>query len=58
MDTDLLSRTKRIETEREVAQLRLVAAARSASKEGPTAPTQRAVPSIPLRLLRALRLAS
>ncbi|MBI2912430.1 MAG: hypothetical protein HYY03_00740 [Chloroflexi bacterium] len=59
MDTELLSRAKRAEIEREVAHLRLVAAARSVSTDRrAAAPAQRAVPSIPVRLLRALRMAS
>ena len=61
MDAELLSRARRAEMEREAAYARLVAAAKSASQErrarGPT-PAQRAVPPIPVRLLRALRLAS
>ncbi len=60
MDTELLSLTKRAEIEREVAHLHLLAAAKANSEDHQAAPqpAKRAAPAIPLRLLRALRLAS
>ena len=59
MYPELLSQVKRAEIEREVAELRLVAASKRASLDRrAAAPAQRAVPSIPVRLLRALRMAS
>ena len=60
MDTELLYRTKLQEMEREICRMRLLAAAREATPRGRPAsgPVARRCPSIPLRLLRALRPAS
>ncbi len=61
MYPELLSQIKRADVQREVAELHRAAAAQRAQSEerGPVAAARpRAVPSVTLRLLRALRLAS
>ena len=60
MDTEMLYRTKLQEIEREVRRMRLLAPVREATPRGRPAsgPAARRCPSIPLRLLRALRPAS
>ena len=60
MDTEMLYRTKLQEMEREICRMRLLAAPREATPPGRPAPgpAARRCPSIPLRLLRALRPAS
>ena len=62
MDAELLTLTKRAEIEREIASIRLTAAAAKANSrhdsQASPQPEPQAVPPIPLRLLRALRLAS
>ena len=57
MDTEMLYRTKLQEIEREVRRMRLLASVREATPRGRPAsePAARRCPSIPLRLLRALR---
>ena len=57
MDTEMLYRTKLQEIEREVRRMRLLAPVREATPRGRPAsePAARRGPSIPLRLLRALR---
>ncbi|HEU4758935.1 MAG TPA: hypothetical protein VFT91_03030 [Dehalococcoidia bacterium] len=60
MDTELLTRTKQAEIEREVAYLRLIAAARrdpNHRRAANLAP-RRTVPTFAWRLLRVLRPAS
>jgi hypothetical protein len=57
MDTEMLYRTKLQEIEREVRRMRLLAAAREATCRRDDSAARRC-PSIPLRLLRALRPAS
>ncbi len=60
MDAELLARAKREEVEREVAEMRLIAAARraEASAQESTSQAPKAVPVIRWRLLRALGLVS
>lgn len=61
MDAELLSRAKLQDIEREIGRIRLAAAAESAKPHRRRAapdPKPRVVPAMPLRLLRALRLAS
>ncbi len=61
MDAELLSRAKVQDIEREMNRIRLAAAAVGAKPDRRRAtpdPRPRAVPAVPLRLLRALRLAS
>jgi len=58
MDTEMLYRTKLQEIEREAQRVRLVAAAKEAPNRPASEPAARRCPSIPLRLLRALRSAS
>ena len=56
MDTEMLYRTKLQEIEREAQHVRLVAAAKAAgTRPGVPEPATRSCPSMPLRLLRALR---
>jgi len=60
MDAELLSRARIRDIEREMSRIRLAAAAVSAESErrpAASADTRAAVPAMPLRLLRALRLA-
>jgi len=54
----MLYRTKLQEIEREAQRVRLVAAAKEAPNRPASEPAARRCPSIPLRLLRALRPAS
>jgi hypothetical protein len=61
MDAELLRRAKMQDIEREINRIRLAAAAKSARPDHRRAapgPKPCAVPAMPLRLLRALRLAS
>ncbi len=61
MDAELLSRAKVQDIEREVNRMRLAAAAEGAKpdrRRSAPRPKPRAVPAMPLRLLRVLRLAS
>ncbi|MDO8613567.1 MAG: hypothetical protein Q7R32_12210 [Dehalococcoidia bacterium] len=57
MDAEMMYRTKLQEIEREVRRMRLLAAAREATCRRDDSAARRC-PSIPLRLLRALRPAS
>ncbi len=60
MDTELLARIKHAEIAREVAHLRLVAAARRDPQRRPAAdlPPRKTAPAFAWRLLRVLRPAS
>ena len=55
MDVELLYRTKLQEIGREAQRASLVAAAKEAPNRPASEPAARRCPSIPLRLLRALR---
>jgi hypothetical protein len=58
MDAELLSRGRTQDIEREISRIRLAAAAESARSEHRGAASDgkpRAVPAMPLRILRALR---
>jgi hypothetical protein len=60
MDAELLSRTKIRDIEREISRIRLAAAMTAESHRRRAAPGRepKAARAVPLRLLRALRLAS
>jgi len=60
MDLEYISRAKTQDMEREIALIQLASAAKRAEphRRAAARPEQRAVPAMPLRLLRALRLAS
>jgi hypothetical protein len=58
MDTELLSRARTQDIEREISRIRLAAAAESARSQHRRAASNgkpRGVPGMPLRVLRALR---
>ena len=55
MDAELLYRTKLLEVEREAQHVRLVAMAKEGRNRPIASQEGRRCPSIPLRLLRALR---
>ena len=60
MDAELLSRARIRDIEREMSRIRLAAAVSAESERRPAASADRrgAVPAMPLRRLRALRLAA
>jgi hypothetical protein len=59
MDAELLGRARIRDIEREISRIRLAASVSAESERRPAASADRraAVPAMPLRLLRALRLA-
>lgn len=58
MDAQFLARTKQADVEREIARLRLIAAAKGHHAKPAPAPETRLVRQMPLRVLHALRLVS
>ena len=62
MEAELLNQAKRAEMEREIAYVRLIAAASAAdgirSEQAPGGADKRPVAALPARVLRALRLVS